>query len=979
MKFSIYDSPILSTAYKIILCACIGTTLFFIHLLGLYGICILLILSTIIFLTSETNIHSDFEKISLVDLVGITLSITIGIYFRVYALKTCPSGYGPEPLNFIAFAERLKNEGLSYIPYSWYAHTLYSYVIRAFMIFTDSPVMAQKYASSFISITTLLVLFFSLSNLFSKRIAWLSIFFFASSYWHLFISRYGYNLFLLPFFQALFILTLCLALKRNSLVFHIISGLVVALALHAYWGCYLIPIVWLGVMIYLWLFNKTLWNSSKYKFLIALLVFLLCIIPLIYFFYTNYQFDLSYPISKFYENSKIGDSISTKLHKNIVAIAWSLSGNSNAGSWAHSAPLTNLALSCLFFYGLINLIRNLNDRYENPLIFLMFFIYLLGLCITTTELYIAALLVPIIYLTAYGFLQFLITFQSYKSKQLVQFKLLCFMILLICFAMKDWNTFFFERIHTQFYKSSWFILGENLKESLTNSNVFIPFEEPDRDFGPEITELANNYKYYHFIKSIQSFTPKKIFFTPSDFFNDKNVEIYLPAHSNAHTQIIHDLETLYPFLHKQLLPFPAPYNVGPYRAEYIAQKITLSGTLLKQQLTKLFSEEKNKANNKILGYFYAPKDGEYHFRHSSDNSKTSFHVYLSNNIHHSNTNINKLASNGNTYLLEQGPYQIDITSADKDLSKAEFSTDNKNWEPLTFFFHPKLPKNKDIISPYLSQLGRISSFYYRRIANISKPAQFTDIVFIGPQSILAASHDGNLWEFTYNPENSSLTGDVIGQGAPSYLSKIENQLFGVTNDGKILTYKNRVWEIDADLQCHPIDVTTYKSTIYILCTNNSLKEYNSITKQIRITQLEQTKLLSNHLQLSSFAVNSSNIFGLDWQNSNLIYFDNNQSEITISRQIRLPNLWMTSEIRTDNEGFIYHRRADGSYRVFDKEQKLLFNSFDKSPNLFFEDDIGTPLGLSRERKRLSFSGSYAMSIFFGNIDIYKKINFKNQN
>ena len=64
--------------------------------------------------------------------------------------------YGFEPLAFVFYARRLFLEGLPYVPYAWYAHTLYSYAIAAALFVDSNELVAARLASVTISLLTVL-------------------------------------------------------------------------------------------------------------------------------------------------------------------------------------------------------------------------------------------------------------------------------------------------------------------------------------------------------------------------------------------------------------------------------------------------------------------------------------------------------------------------------------------------------------------------------------------------------------------------------------------------------------------------------------------------------------------------------------------------------------------------------------------------------------------------------------------------------
>ena len=191
-------------------------------------------------------------------LLGTTVAIGIGLFFRFRYFSTVPIGYNFEPLNFVFFAHRLVTERFPYIPYSWYAHTLYSYCIALAMLVCDSELTAFRVASVAISLGTLVALYLCLGRLFGRRAAWIGCALLGSSYWHNFASRTGYHQPLLPLCQLLFVYGLMTGVHTQRWYGFLIAALAMVLGFHAYWGFYVMPFMWLGFIVYLFLFHRVL-------------------------------------------------------------------------------------------------------------------------------------------------------------------------------------------------------------------------------------------------------------------------------------------------------------------------------------------------------------------------------------------------------------------------------------------------------------------------------------------------------------------------------------------------------------------------------------------------------------------------------------------------------------------------------------------------------------------------------------------------
>ncbi|HVM98386.1 MAG TPA: glycosyltransferase family 39 protein, partial [Candidatus Acidoferrales bacterium] len=220
---------------------------------------------------------------------ALLLALAATVFCRLRYLWTVPSGFNFEPLAFLFFARRLVNEGFPYIPYSWYAHTLYSYWIALVLLLFRSDVVAYRVAIAAMSILTVIVLCVCADRLFGRRVAWIVTGLIAASWWHLWASRNGYHQQLMPLIQAMYLYGVVVGFSDDPWRGFAIAAASTVLALHAYWGLYLLAPLSICVAVYALIWERDGWRRGRTALAVMVVAALLCLIPLARFLTSELQ------------------------------------------------------------------------------------------------------------------------------------------------------------------------------------------------------------------------------------------------------------------------------------------------------------------------------------------------------------------------------------------------------------------------------------------------------------------------------------------------------------------------------------------------------------------------------------------------------------------------------------------------------------------------------------------------------------------
>ncbi|MEK7657862.1 MAG: glycosyltransferase family 39 protein [Patescibacteria group bacterium] len=307
------------------------------------------------------------NKILIVKYLLLTIIIIIASFLRLYNIAELPPGlYPDEAMNGNNALEALSPDG----HFKWFypenngrEGLFINIQALSIYIFGNEP-WALRGVSAIFGILTVLSIYLLTKELFSYeitklyentkiKIALLSSFFLAVSFWHINFSRIGFRAIMAPFFITFALYFLFRALNKNySLGSGMLAGLFFGLGFHSYIAFRGLPILILIIFAIDWFKNPSRRKSLVKIFIWAAAIFLIAFAPLSYYFIENPKdfMGRTAQVSIFSSPAPLKD-----LTLNIIKTAgmFNFSGDYN---WRHnyaSKPELLLPVGILFLTGII--------------------------------------------------------------------------------------------------------------------------------------------------------------------------------------------------------------------------------------------------------------------------------------------------------------------------------------------------------------------------------------------------------------------------------------------------------------------------------------------------------------------------------------------------------------------------------------------------------------------------------------------------
>ncbi len=417
-------------------------------------------------------------------IILLLLILFVAVFFRVWQIDSAPPGlYPDEAMNANNALESLNNNQFKlFYPENNGREGLYFWLIAfVFKIFGVS-IWSLRFTSAILGILTVLALYLLTKELFhprsslllfphspsyfsAEKIALLSSFFLAISFWHVNFSRIGFRAILVPLLMSFAFYFLLCAFRRNNILDYTWAGVFFGLGFYSYIA-FRVAVVFLGVVILAriisyWQKNRpipmnwsNLWSKiylkeGWWKMDVFLIVILLVALPLGFYFYNN-PLDLTGRtggISVFAAEQPI-----VELGKSVVKVffMFNVFGDWN---WRHNyagAPMLIWPIGILFVLGIISTIRKLftPERYHS-IFLLSWFVVMLLPAVLTYEGMPHALraigIIPVVYiLSALGGCWLFEKLSSVKIKGAKCFAVFLLIFIILYPALKNFNKYFFD-------------------------------------------------------------------------------------------------------------------------------------------------------------------------------------------------------------------------------------------------------------------------------------------------------------------------------------------------------------------------------------------------------------------------------------------------------------------------------------------------------------------------------------------------------
>ncbi len=869
--------------------------------------------------------------------LGTLFAAAIGLFFRLRYLWTVPPGWGFEPLRFVFFAQQLIQEHFPYRPYDWYAHTLYSYWIALAMLVVRQPLLAFRVASVVLSISTLVAMWLCLRRLISARAAWIGTALLGSSYWHMFASRNGYHQLQLPLFQLLFMYGLIGGVQTARFRYFLVAAVAMVLGLHCHWGFYLMPPVWLVFVLYLFVYHRDLWRRAMPGMMIAAGLTTLALVPLATFYWYHLKV-FGYIGQGFDPRSVQSSGQATKLLRNLSFILWELSGHPHAR--AEYGPATDWLVASGTLLGLALSLRWFKRSPAHALLVILFLINCAGLAVTVGNyFYIIATMAA-----AYAFAAIAVaaTLEQWETLS-PRLAPAAFAVVVGVIGWQAHNNFAWyigERIYRETahpFKSpgsSYPVLPEVERLAATHT-VFLPRDEPGRDFDDQLYALGDKLPAYSFLHKTHVYDVTRILFPAVETGGPDGVAIVVPNGPYVDRVILPTLRKLYPRLEIAMIMPPEPYRSEKDIA--VAYRLVIPQADLRryQGLRRKAAADGGEAS--LDGFLFVPEDGRYFFHHLHESTARLW-------LHGEEVEFGEQSATP----LEAGLHPLHMVGGTPE--EVLWRGPSVHWESLVPHLLNDGGQRPELFAPYLAAMGRQAPFYYSETARVPVTPSVQDALLTEGGGFAAI----DAYAFRLYGSARQVLGTVKMPGPRDFrLGATADQFLTLDPSGVVFGIDDTGYRQLASIPCRPVDEAMDGDRFVALCIDGRLLASSGPSPSAEPLLAADGAPL---LRPISMARAPEGYYVVDALASALLLYDEHGN---LLRTQLMPHLYWDSEVRVDSEGRLYIKRRGQGMRTYSADGHLLFHPLTGVPSLFVRGerqplDTMAPL-------HMKFSGDQAIA------------------
>jgi len=351
-------------------------------------------------------------------------------FFRLYQLDSVPPGlHYDEGFNLRNAKETLETGQFEvFYPDNFGREGLHIWLVSlSFKIFGTQP-WSLRLVSALIGILTVLGLYLLAKELFSQKVALISSFFLAVSFWHINFSRIGYRAILVPFILCFCFYFLLKAIRQNRLFYFIIAGIFFGLGFYTYIA-FRLAVLLLGVVSLLAIWKH--WQKEKLiRWGVFFITIILVSLPLVIYFTQNPEHFISRSsnISVFSAENPL-KVLALSTAKSLAM--FNIFGDSN---WRHNysgSPMLIWPVGILFILGIGLMVTKLYKPKQRIFLLSWFIIMLLPAILTFEGLPHALRsigVIPVVYIFAALGLIWLFEKISSKNKKIAIIVLIFFLL-----------------------------------------------------------------------------------------------------------------------------------------------------------------------------------------------------------------------------------------------------------------------------------------------------------------------------------------------------------------------------------------------------------------------------------------------------------------------------------------------------------------------------------------------------------------------
>ena len=395
-------------------------------------------------------------------IIFLLLILGLACFFRLWQIDSIPPGlYPDEAINGNDALKTLETSQFKvFYPENNGREGLFIWLIALSFKLFGPMAWSIRLVCALLGILTVWGLYLLTKELLNKKVALLSSFFLAISFWHINFSRIGFRAILVPFLICFSFYFLWRAFRKNTLLDYIWAGIFFGLGFYTYIA-FRVAVLILAVVILLkmidywrknkpekinwdWLWKKVYLKDGWWKVDVFFVVIIIIALPLGIYFFNNPQDFIGRAggVSIF--------SIEQPLKELVISTIKTLGMFNFVGdwNWRHNYagwPMLNWAVGALFVLGLILTIKNLFTKKNASIFLFTWFLIMLLPAILTYESIPHALrtigVIPVVYIFAALGLIWLFDKVSKTNKKIAVFLLI---FLLIYPALANFNKYFLQ-------------------------------------------------------------------------------------------------------------------------------------------------------------------------------------------------------------------------------------------------------------------------------------------------------------------------------------------------------------------------------------------------------------------------------------------------------------------------------------------------------------------------------------------------------
>lgn len=831
------------------------------------------------------------------------------IWFRTRFLYTVPAGYLAEVLNFVNFAQYLREHGFPYEPYAWYAHTLFSYVIAVTGWVATDDLVALRFAQVVVSLATVAAIAWCAWVLFGPHAAAWTTALVAISWWHLWATRNGYHQFLTPLFQALVLGGLVAGLRKESKrgLWLAVVGLVGGL--HAYWALYLLPPFVLGVVLVFAFWWPRDWAQVRRSVYRCAWVTGWLSVPVL-FAVARQPEGFRYLFRGLRPFASGVDSFTEKVMVNAEFLQRAfLPAGGNA-----SLPPVVLDGFCegAFFVGLALALWTLRRDFAALATLALLATNVAGLLLArTNEFYIIAVFLPVYLLAGLALARLT---AAARAIAVPVGALLCVGLGVgwVHSAFGSYERFFGVWAATMFRtpyhpQGVAFLLLPRWQQCVREQACFVPSDEPGRDFEPEALLLGNRLRAFQWQHRLGRLHSDTVLFTPLQLGEHPAISVFLPQDSAIASEWILPLwEHLYPQANRRHVPAPPPWNQPP--TAVLAHEVTIP----RAAVARYFVPPFHHGTLRVL--FWAPISAKYEFRKwVPTGERLRYHDEA-------------LGDSG--VFLEAGYHPLEFPADGVGWTGWQVRSFGLDWSALELYSvvvpDPVRTRNE---MDFVAAVGRPASFAWKAARTVPLPGSIWDMA-VCPDGAVVALIGDRLFRVPVSGEPLQLLAAVNLPDAAVRCTEQGVDLLG--QDGRWLRFASGVFEEAGRVDCAVRAVAKGEGPLTALCANGAIY----VAGEGWIAAPDPSR--QRWSRPAAITRCGDRILVVDAARAAILAYDNSGHLLATRRAQRV---WWESEVTCDANGTLYLLSWLHGWHAYTPDGALLLHPETEQPGLFAYKDV----------------------------------------